>query len=326
MDKPLVSIIIPTYNSETYVQEAVSSAINQIYRPIEIIVVDDGSTDGTSGLFPHFEEQGVKCFRIENGGASYARNKGLEQAKGEYIQFLDADDVLVPSKIEKQLMFMQKQHADLSYTPWVDFIERPEESQNKQFRFEYLDHSKTRTGKELMLSYGMDNWFIITVAWLVKKELIEKAGYWNPAKCPNDDGEYFSRVLFWAQNVVCYNKVLAFYRKLPNDSLSKLNSEAKITASYKSFKQIEALLQTCDDKNLLSYPKRLIYMQYKLTRKRYPKLAKRAASYFDTIKAPSFLSDKKYYWWFINSFGLYYGTKIYTFLQPVWRLILRNKK
>ncbi|WP_417855004.1 glycosyltransferase family 2 protein [Xanthomarina gelatinilytica] len=325
MSQPLVSIIIPTFNSKNYVQEAVSSALNQTYKAVEIIVVDDGSTDGTSGLFPHFEEQGVKCFRIENGGASNARNYGLSKATGDYIQFLDADDVLAPSKIEKQLMFMQKQHADLSYTPWVDFIERPEESQNKQFRFKYLDHSKTRTGKELMISYGMDNWFILTVAWLVKRELIEKAGYWNPAKCPNDDGEYFSRVLFWAENVVCCNEVLAFYRKTPHDSLSKLNSEAKIDASYKSFMQIEALLRTCNDVRLMSYPKRLNYMQFKLSKKRYPQLAKRAAKHFDRIKGPSFLSKKTYYWRFINWFGLYYGTKIYIFLQPVWTIIKGNR-
>ncbi|MEM5564593.1 glycosyltransferase family 2 protein [Psychroserpens sp. AS72] len=324
MKQPLVSVIIPSYNSKAYLKDAVASALNQSYKPIEVIVVDDGSTDDTRDLFPDFEAKGVSCFYIKNGGASNARNFGLEKSSGDYIQFLDADDIIAPYKIEKQLAMMQKANADLSYVPWLYFEETINESIKTQFRFSHIDHSKIRTGKELMISYGMENWFILTVSWLVKKELIEKAGYWNPAKCPNDDGEYFSRVLFWAKKVICSNEVLAYYRKTPSDSLSKLNSEPKIEASYKSFLQIESLLLTCLDNRLMSYPKRMFYMQYKLVKNNYPDLAKRAAHNFDRIKAPSFLGNKPYYWKFINLFGLYNGTKLYKFLQPIWRLLKRN--
>ncbi|TXE17124.1 glycosyltransferase family 2 protein [Psychroserpens burtonensis] len=323
MSHPLVSIIIPTYNSKAYVQEAAASALSQKYKSIEIIVVDDGSTDDTRDLFPEFEAKGIRCFYIDNGGASNARNYGLEKSSGDYIQFLDADDILEPTKIEKQLNLMRLHKADLCYSPWVIF-ENDISDAHKQFRFSYLDHSLKRTGQEIMISYGMDNWFILTVAWLVKKDLIEKAGFWNPAKCPNDDGEYFSRALFWSEHVVCCNEVLSFYRKTANDSLSKLNSETKIEASYKSFKQIESLLLTCRNDKLMSYPKRMFYMQYKLVKSNYPDLAKRAAKNFDRINAPSFLSDKIYYWWFINRFGLYTGTKLYTLLKPIWGLLKRN--
>jgi glycosyltransferase involved in cell wall biosynthesis len=324
MIHPLVSIIIPSYNSKAYVKEAVSSALNQSYEPIEIIVVDDGSVDDTRDLFPEFEAKGVRCFYIHNGGASRARNYGLEKATGDYIQFLDADDIIVPSKIEKQLTMMLKENADLSYAPWLYFKNSIDEASKTQFRFSHLDHSKIRTGKELMISYGMDNWFILTVSWLVKKELIEKAGFWNPAKCPNDDGEYFSRVLFWAKNVICSNEILAYYRKTSNDSLSKLNTETKIEASYKSFMQMESLLLTSQDNRLMSYPKRMYYMQYKLVKKNYPDLAKRAARNFDKIKASSFLSNRPYYWKLINLFGLYYGTKLYKSMQPIWGLFLKK--
>ena len=321
---PLVSIIIPSYNSKIYLQEAVSSALNQRYKPIEIIVVDDGSLDDTRDLFPEFETHGVRCFHIDNGGASNARNYGLEKANGDYIQFLDADDILATLKIEKQVALLESHQADLCYTPWVNFKHNINDAQ-KEFRFSHLDHSCIRSGKELMVSYGMENWFIPTVAWLVKKDVIKKAGFWNPAKCPNDDGEYFSRILFWAEQIVCFNAVLAFYRQTGNDSLSKLNSENKIDASYKSFMQIEALLLTCNDVRLLSYPKRLSYMQYKLTKKKYPKLAERAAHNFDRIQAPSFLSKKGYYWKFINRFGLYNGSKIYNLLKPIWALVKKNR-
>src|SRR5690606_2142440 len=195
-----------------------------------------------------------------------------------------------------------------------------------KFRFSRLNHNLNRNGKDILISFGMDNWFILTVSWLVKRELIAKAGFWNPAKCPNDDGEYFSRILFWSEKVVCCDEILAFYRKTSNDSLSKLNSPTKIEASYHSFHQIEALLRTCDDPVLLSYPKRLYYMQYKLTKKKFPNLAKRAAKHFDKIDAPSFLSKKVYYWKFIHWFGLYYGTLFYKMLQPFWKPIHRKTK
>lgn len=325
MSQPLVSIIIPTYNSKHFVKETVASALSQTYRPIEVIVVDDGSSDDTQALFPDFERRGVRCFRIANGGASNARNYGLERASGAYIQFLDADDVLAPTKIEKQLHTMRSHQADLCYSPWLYFKNNLYNiTGNQEFRFEYLDHSLLRTGKELMTSYGMDNWFIVTSSWLVKKTLIEQAGFWNPNIINNNDGEYFSRVLFWAKKVVCSNEILFYYRMTPH-SLGKLNSISKIDSGFKSYKQVEALLRTCDDVNLMSYPKRMYYMQYKRIKRKFPKEAKRAARNFDRIEGPSFLSKKKYYWFFINKFGLYQGTKIYKLLQPVWRILRKIK-
>ncbi|WP_417558700.1 glycosyltransferase family 2 protein [Mesoflavibacter zeaxanthinifaciens] len=322
MSELLVSIIIPSYNSKVYLKEAVTSALNQTYKPLEIIVVDDGSIDNTSDLFPEFESKEVRCFSIVNGGASSARNFGLSKATGDYIQFLDADDILAPTKIEKQLALMERLNADVCYTPWLNFENNICDAQ-KQFRFSYLDHSLNRTGKELMISFGIDNWFINTLSWLVKRTLIDKAGLWDINIINNNDGEYFSRVLFFAERVVCCNENLAYYRRTPN-SLGKLNSIGKIDSSFNSYKKIETLIIPCNNINLLSYPKRLYYMQYKRIKNKYPKLAKRAAKNFDRIQAPSFLSKQKYYWWFINRFGLYKGTKVYTFLQPIWGFIRKS--
>src|SRR5690606_39923923 len=100
----------------------------------------------------------------------------------------------------------------------------------------------------------------------------------------------------------------------------------KFDEALGSYLKIEALCQSASDLNLISYPKRLYYMQYKMTRKKFPKLAKRAAKHFDKIDAPSFLSKKVYYWKFINWFGLYYGTLFYKMLQPFWKPIHRKTK
>jgi glycosyltransferase involved in cell wall biosynthesis len=101
-DKPLVSILIPCFNNEEFVGEAIESALSQTYSNIEVVVVDDGSTDRSLDVMRSFEKK-IKWLSGPNRGACIARNAALELSQGEFIQFLDADDLLVSTKIEKQL-------------------------------------------------------------------------------------------------------------------------------------------------------------------------------------------------------------------------------
>ncbi|MCG8314450.1 MAG: glycosyltransferase family 2 protein [Pseudomonadales bacterium] len=100
--KGLVSAVIPAYNYAKFVAEAVDSILEQSYSPIEIIVVDDGSTDNTAEVLAGYGDK-INYIHQKNGGLSAARNTGIKAAKGEYIAFLDADDIWHPEKIEKQL-------------------------------------------------------------------------------------------------------------------------------------------------------------------------------------------------------------------------------
>jgi glycosyltransferase involved in cell wall biosynthesis len=102
---PLVSIIIPTYNYAPYLRESVLSAIGQDYRPVEILVVDDGSTDNTKEIIGELMQQHseIRYLYQENQGASIARNYGIREAKGEYLALLDADDIWEPSKLTMQM-------------------------------------------------------------------------------------------------------------------------------------------------------------------------------------------------------------------------------
>ncbi len=100
--EPLVSIVIPCYNNGAYVKEAIRSALGQSYPHLEVIVVDDGSTDDSPAMIRSFGEE-VRCERRSNQGAPAARNRGLEMAQGKYVKFLDADDVLVDGCIERQV-------------------------------------------------------------------------------------------------------------------------------------------------------------------------------------------------------------------------------
>src|SRR5580698_1730397 len=101
--KPLVSILIPAYNAEEWLADTLRSAIAQTWDRKEIIVVDDGSRDQTLAIARQFESDFVKVFTQENQGAAAARNKSFALSQGDYIQWLDADDLLAPEKISKQM-------------------------------------------------------------------------------------------------------------------------------------------------------------------------------------------------------------------------------
>jgi glycosyltransferase involved in cell wall biosynthesis len=103
MARPLVSILVPAFNAEPWLRDALRSAIAQTWEPKEIIVVDDGSTDGTLEIARQFESEQLRVVANEHWGAAATRNEALALSKGDYIQYLDADDVLAPDKIEKQM-------------------------------------------------------------------------------------------------------------------------------------------------------------------------------------------------------------------------------
>lgn len=106
-DLPLVSVIIPTFNSRRWIREAIDSVLEQTWRSLEVIVVDDGSTDGTGEMLQAEYGTAIRYIFQANKGLPAARNAGLRIARGRYVQFLDADDVLLPEKIELQVTMLE---------------------------------------------------------------------------------------------------------------------------------------------------------------------------------------------------------------------------
>jgi glycosyltransferase involved in cell wall biosynthesis len=115
MDSPLVSIVIPCYNAEQWIADAIKSALSQTYIATEVIVVDDGSTDGSCEKIQSFGER-IKSKFIDHCGAAHARNRGVEMASGEFIQFLDADDILFPHCVTTKIEAALKENADVVYS------------------------------------------------------------------------------------------------------------------------------------------------------------------------------------------------------------------
>lgn len=131
MQQPKVSILIPLYNSEKYISDTIQSCLAQTYPNIEIVIIDDGSTDNSYQIAKKFEDYSrLRVYQQPNLGASKARNRAFESSTGDYIQFLDADDCLSSNKIERQIIELQKTNTDVNicsigwYNQNMDILER----------------------------------------------------------------------------------------------------------------------------------------------------------------------------------------------------------
>ena len=126
----MVSVIIPVYNSERYISEAVESVLNQTYRNLQVIVINDGSTDGTErALEPYMDH--INYFFQENRGVAAARNVGIRSSRGRHIAFLDSDDIWMPEKLENQVSYMIG-HPEFKFL-YSDFVYFNDDNRRQRF-------------------------------------------------------------------------------------------------------------------------------------------------------------------------------------------------
>jgi glycosyltransferase involved in cell wall biosynthesis len=233
--QPLVSILIPAYNSQEWIVETLRSAISQTWPNKEIIVVDDGSTDRTYEIASQFTKDGVRVFRQENKGAAAARNTAYSLSHGDFIQWLDADDLLAPDKISKQMELLKEgvgKRTALS-AAYGTFLYRPHRA---QFNSTALWCSNLTPAEWLLRKMGQ-NLYMQTATWLISRELTEAVGPWDIRISLDDDGEYFSRVLLSSDGVRFCPESKVYYRSFGFDTLSYVGDSAhKIEAHWLSMK------------------------------------------------------------------------------------------
>ena len=246
--EPLVSILIPAYNAQEWIADTLRSAISQTWHRKEIIVVDDGSTDQTYAIARQFEAQGVVVVRQENQGASAARNKAFSLSHGDYIQWLDADDLLAPDKIAKQMAVLDESgdKRTLISSAWGVFLYR-------YYRANFIP-----TGlwcdlspiEWLLRKMGQNNTYMQTATWLVSRQLTEAAGPWDTRLLGDDDGEYFCRVLLASNGVRFVREGKVYYRGpgLAFRGLSHIGQSArKIDAHWLSMQLHLKYLRSLED-------------------------------------------------------------------------------
>ncbi|WP_183578605.1 glycosyltransferase family 2 protein [Mucilaginibacter sp. X5P1] len=240
MDSPLVSIIIPVYNSENHLEETILSALNQTWPNKELIIVDDGSTDGSLAIAKKYENSTVKVFSKINSGSGSTRNKGIIEAQGEFIQFLDADDLLSSDKIAKQMELLIPDPGKVAICSTVYFFD--DEDPYKGASLPYHDgflYDTNDPAAFLIDLYGGNNSIgsmIQTNVWLSPAAVIKKAGYWSEFYSPDDDGEFFCRVVLASTGTVFAKDCFNYYRKYRlGANLASAKTKQAINGKYRSF-------------------------------------------------------------------------------------------
>lgn len=243
--KPLVSILIPAFNAQEWIADTLRSAIAQTWDRREIIVVDDGSTDRTVEVARRFQAKGVRVVTQENRGAAAARNAAFSLSQGDYIQWLDADDLMAPDKIAMQMEALDQCQSKrtLLSSEWGNFFYR-------YYRAEFIPTAlwTDLSPVEWLLRKMGQNLHMQTATWLVSRELTESAGPWNTQLRGDDDGEYFCRVLLRSNGVVFVRGAKVYYRASGTNSLSYIGrSDSKLDPQWHSMKLHIDYLRSLED-------------------------------------------------------------------------------
>jgi len=220
----LVSILIPAYNAEKWIAEAIRSALAQTWKRKEIIVVDDGSTDQTLAIARQFESESVRIVGLQHQGAAATRNHALQLSHGDYIQWLDADDLLAPDKIERQLAGLRQGDGGrtLLSSPWAYFYYRTHRAQ-----FIPTSLWQDLSPVEWLLRKMGENLHMQPATWLTSRELAKAAGMWDTRLLSDDDGEYFGRVLLASTGTRFVPGARVFYRVTSSNRLSHVGASDK---------------------------------------------------------------------------------------------------
>ncbi len=230
--KPLVSILIPAYNAEPWIADALRSALAQSWEHKEVIVVDDGSTDRTLEIARQFESDKLRVVANDHLGAAATRNKALSLSKGEYIQYLDADDMLAPDKIARQMEAAEQCPSKrvLLSGSWGKFVYR-------YYRTNFIPTALWHdlAPIEWLIRKMQFNLYMQTATWLVSRELAEAAGPWDTRLLGDDDGEYFCRVLLASDGIRFVPEAKVCYREAGASRLSYIGqSDKKMVAQWLS--------------------------------------------------------------------------------------------
>ncbi len=240
---PLVSIIIPCRDGAAWLGAAIESCLGQSWKHLEIIVVDDGSTDGSRDVAARYWDRGVVARYSPRRGAAAARNTGLAQARGEFIQFLDADDVLDADKIRVQIERLADAPAGaVASGAWARFRGHPGEA---VFAAEpvWRDFSAP---EEFLIASWLGGGMMAPFAWLSPRAVLERAGPWDETLSLVDDGEYFCRVLLATSAVIFCANARGFYRSTAAPSLSRRRDRAALVSGFNAIDlSCRALLQRC---------------------------------------------------------------------------------
>lgn len=280
----LVSIIIPVYNKASFIKETLESALEQTYLNTEIILIDDGSSDGSFEILQEYYQKypdKIVLIDQENQGVSAATNKGIEAAKGDYIQFLDADDLISPDKIANQIKLLEAQpFSTIASCEWRIFKDTLKQSQSMPYSvFQNFD-----SGLDLLLRFWNHQEMMAISSYLTHRSLIEKAGAWDESLTINQDGEYFTRVLLHADKVVYDSEGKVYYRTPGESNVSQQKTEKAMKSLLESYRCYEREVLKFEDSPGVRIALKKVYQKFIYdVYPQYPHLIKAAESHIKNL-------------------------------------------
>jgi glycosyltransferase involved in cell wall biosynthesis len=225
---PLVSVVIPSYNSAKWLGETIASVRAQTWPTREIIVVDDGSTDGSGELAERLAGADMKVIRQANSGQCAALNRGLRDAQGVFIQYLDADDLIATDKIAVQAARLRELPLSwIASGAWARFTARPEEAV-----FEPEAVWRDLAPVDWLIASWSGGGMMHGAAWLAPRGIVDAAGPWNESLSLINDLDYFSRLLLSSEGIAFCPTAKTFYRSSVAGSLSRQTSRAAWESAF----------------------------------------------------------------------------------------------
>jgi glycosyltransferase involved in cell wall biosynthesis len=223
MSWPLVTVIIPCYNNADFIADAVNSVLQQDYPRIEVIVIDDGSTDSSVAVLQQFEDR-IRLIRQANQGPAAARNTGLKAATGDYIAFNDADDIWLPGKLMAQVSYMQQHpHIGLCYTNFTVWRQQqPIEQFIAQLRPPSSPTEVDAGRSGWLYTQLLEKSLMSTIAVMLRRELVRTVGFFDTSLAIGEDYDYWIRVSRQYQ-MDKLSGVYAIYRTNPDSTTQKVH-------------------------------------------------------------------------------------------------------
>jgi glycosyltransferase involved in cell wall biosynthesis len=234
MSERKVSVVIPCHNSEKFIFEAISSVLRQTYNDIEIIVVDDGSSDDSWDVIKSFKEKKVKSIRQENKGGCNARNIGFSYAKGDYVMFLDSDDMIGPNVVES-LVNTFKRGSDISACSWKRLV-----NENNSWLEKPSGLEKRPINNDFLYAW-LSGWYIPPSALMWSREALEETGNWDESLAANQDGDLIMRALLSGKKINYSDKGVAYYRSHGVSKISVSNNVKSISALKSRIKVLKKI-------------------------------------------------------------------------------------
>jgi len=236
-DRSLVSIIIPCFNSEHWVRETIESCLNQTYLNIEIIVVDDGSTDGSVEVIRRY----LPRVRLETGpnrGGNHARNKGFAISKGDFIQYLDADDYLAADKIARQVQFLEETNADVVYGDLRYRRHLPDVG------LSYLDRTEVSGHQPDIIEALLAFWGarVNGGAVLYRRHAIDRVGGWDETLRAAQDTDFLTSVALSGARILYQPGSQFIYRKYGDVTVSTSSLNRWLESMCQSRAKSESVL------------------------------------------------------------------------------------